>query len=76
MMLGEEVVILHLGQSSYYGLNQTGARVWNWFRDGLTIGQVIDSLETKYEVGRSDAEEDVRKLLDDLVKRGLVQVVL
>lgn len=72
--LGDEVVILGLKDSVYYGLNNVGTRVWQLLQTPHTIDDVVNAVVTEYEVTRETAEADVGALLADLHARGLVAI--
>ena len=45
-----EAVLLHLGTHSYYGLNQTGVRIWQLMSQGLTLAEICQALEDQFDV--------------------------
>jgi hypothetical protein len=72
--LGNEVVILGLRDSVYYGLSEVGTRVWQLLQTPRPIGEIVDRLVVEYEVDRQQAEADLQALLRDLQARGLIVV--
>jgi hypothetical protein len=71
---GNEVVILGLRDSVYYGLEEAGARVWQLLQVRRTIAEIVDVLVAEYDVPRDRADADVRALVADLQTRGLVAI--
>lgn len=69
-----ENVILDLEDGVYYGLNAVGTQVWNRIQDPTTIGEVVDDLTAKYDVGHERCFDDVVSLLEDLAENGLIVV--
>jgi hypothetical protein len=72
--LGDEVVILGLRDSVYYGLANVGARVWEALQTPHTLGEIVDMIVAEYDVPAERAEADLQVLLADLHARGLVDI--
>jgi hypothetical protein len=70
--VGEETVILHLGNGTYYGLDAVGARFWQLMREGKSLGEICDAVLDEYEVSREDLERDMTVLIKDLVTQDLI----
>lgn len=71
-MVGDETVILHLGNGTYYGLDPIGARLWTALEGGRSVSAVLDDILEIFEVDRSTAEQDLLALLADLAENELV----
>ena len=74
--LGDEVVILGLRDSTYYGLDDVGARIWDLLQTRRTLGEILDVLVAEYEVARDRAAADLTALVAELQGRGLVAITL
>lgn len=72
--LGDEVIILGLDDSMYYGLTATGARIWELVQTPRTIDDILSVITAEFEVDRERAEADLQPLLADLQARGLVAI--
>jgi hypothetical protein len=70
--VGGELVILHLGSGTYFGLDEIGTRIWQLLGEGLTPAAVCDRLEVEYDVPRETLERDLVALIDDLRLHDLV----
>ncbi len=66
-----ETVILDPAKGVYFGLDGVGARVWELLANPIRFGDLIDTLESEYEVDRATLESDIRALLADLTDAGL-----
>ncbi|MGH9668630.1 MAG: PqqD family protein [Terriglobales bacterium] len=73
-VVGEEAVILHLKDGTYYGLNAVGATVWNLIQQPRTVAELRDSVLRQYEVERSQCEQDLTRLLQELTEAGLIDI--
>lgn len=69
-----EMVLLDLSSGTYFGLNETGARIWNLLQHGGTLRHVFDAGLAEYEVLPSDFERDLLALVRELCARGLARV--
>jgi len=70
--LGDEVVILHLGSGTYFGLDAVGARMWQLLGEGKSLNEICDVVLVEYEVSREDLEHDITGLIKDLLAQDLV----
>ena len=70
--LGEDVVILDLASSSYLGLENVGATVWDMLAEPRSVSELETDLAAVYEVDPRDLSRDLRPFLEDLVARGLL----
>ena len=74
--LGDEIVILGLRDSVYYGLSDVGARIWDLIQTPRTLSEILSSLVAEYDVSAADAAAGLDRLLRDLETRGLVAITL
>jgi hypothetical protein len=72
--LGEEVVVLDLGSSSYLGLDDVAARVWELMKQPRSVEEIELTLVKEYDVDPEQCSRDVRAFLTGLIERGLVVV--
>jgi coenzyme PQQ synthesis protein D (PqqD) len=70
-------VVYSPGDESYFGLNGTGAEVWNLLpKEGATFEDVLQKMVALYpEAPEADLRTDLGDLLDELVKHGLMRRV-
>jgi hypothetical protein len=70
--IGDEVVILHLGSGTYFGLDPVGARIWKLMGEEKTLAEVCDVILDEYEVSRENLERDIKVLIRDLLAHDLI----
>jgi hypothetical protein len=63
---GDEVVILGLRDSVYYGLSKVGVRRWELLQQPRTLDDNAAVLVAEYDVSLNDAKADLQDLLGDL----------
>jgi hypothetical protein len=73
--IDDETVMMDIDQGSYFGLNQTGTRIWALLAAPIAIGDVCDQLTEEFDVPREQCEQQVVGFLESMLARGLVQVV-
>jgi hypothetical protein len=61
-----EGVLLHMGTSHYFTLNETGTFIWQLLGEGLTLGEVEEKLQERYDVSPERAEQSVLDLVRKL----------
>jgi hypothetical protein len=72
--VGDEVAILDLDRSIYYGLDPIGARIWELMQTPIPLSSVLDVLVTEFDVDDATARSDLLELVDELLATQLVEV--
>ena len=72
--LADEIVILGLRDSVYYGLSDVGARIWDLVQTRRTLGEIVSVLVEEYDVSREEAAAGLDRLIRELETRGLVAI--
>ena len=73
--LVDEIVVLNMNDSTYYGLNGIGAFIWHSIEKTGRVEAVNDAVLNNYEVSRESCEEDVLAFLRELSNAGLIRIV-
>lgn len=73
--IGDEMVILDLNSSTYFGLDPVGVRVWQLMSENRTMSDICETLVAEYDVTHERLQQDIAKLVDDLLKRKLMTIV-
>jgi len=69
-----EMVLLDLKSESYFGLDITGARIWQLMQDHDHLDAVLDTMLDEFEVERDQLTHDICNLIIALRDAGLVTV--
>lgn len=72
--LGEEIILLHLENGNYYGLEEVGARIWRLMEQPTKVREIERVLLEEYDIEPERCHEEVVELLSDLIDNGLVEV--
>lgn len=67
-----EVVLLNQTDGVYYGLQDVGARVWQLIERAHSLDAIQQIVIAEYDVDADACAEDLRRLVADLIDRGLV----
>ena len=67
-----ESVLLHLNTHTYFSLNETGSRIWSLMGDGLTLGEIGQTIEATYDVSADRAQSCVLELATALREQDLI----
>lgn len=70
--VGDEIVIVHLDQGFYYGLDPVGARIWELIESGTAVEEIVETLQAEYDAERERIAADVARLVADLEAHGLL----
>lgn len=72
--LGGEVVLLEVDAGLYYGLNESGARMWHLLVQHGNSDLVYRSLLDEYDASAERLKADFLGFLESLSSRGLLQI--
>lgn len=72
--VGDEVVLLHLTDGVYFGIDAIGAIIWQRLKNGAQASDILSALLLEFDVAPDVLESDVRKFVSDLVVNNLVRM--
>jgi hypothetical protein len=73
--VGDETVLLSVGDGEYYGLNPVAASVWRQIREPRSVGDVCSVLLSEYEgISAADCEQAVCGLVGEMLALGIARV--
>jgi hypothetical protein len=67
-----EIVALDLKESQYYGINDSGAPLWQALQTGATLSELARILVTTYDVDGEVGATDAAEFVEALRRRGLL----
>ena len=70
--LGESAVLIRLQTNRIYELNETGARIWEVLKTGVTRDEIIEKLATEFDIERDALGVAVDELIGTLKAEGLL----
>lgn len=73
--IDNEVVMAHLQNGKYYGLNAVGTALWKFLAEPRTFPEICTHLLAKFEVDEACCRQDTREVLTQLLHANLVKVV-
>jgi hypothetical protein len=69
-----EAVLLQLETGEYFGLDETGARIWQLIVEKGNLEAVEAALCDEFDVDAAVASSDLNTLVDELVARKLIEI--
>lgn len=69
------VALLDTEENKYFSLNSTGALVWENLFLSNSLDGLCEELAKVYDISSDRCRPDVGRLLEDLAKSGLVEIV-
>jgi PqqD family protein of HPr-rel-A system len=70
--LDKATVLVDVPSGRIFELNETGTRIWELLGEGLDADSIMHHLVDEFEVEHSQAEDEVRRLLEQLRTEGLL----
>ena len=74
-LLERESVLLNLETERYFGLDETGTRMWELVTTSPSIDAAYQELLAEYEVPRDLLRENLTELVGHLVEHGLLEIL-
>ena len=65
-------VLMDTATGDCFELNGAGRDIWHKISAGADVDDVVDDLLRAYEVDRATLAADVRKLVEELARRGIL----
>lgn len=73
-VVDEEMVILDPDSGAYFGLDETGAVIWQHLSESGSLQEVYDAMYAIYDVDSEQLEADICRFVQELVDAQLVEV--
>jgi hypothetical protein len=73
--LDEEVAVLDLVRSRYYGLEGVAAHIWSILEEPRSVEQICTSVVDQFDVSEDDCRRDIGDFLASLQAAGLLEQV-
>lgn len=72
--INDEVAILDLERSLYFGLEGVGVEIWEALEQPRSVAELCDRIVASFDVSRKECEKDVLELLASLQNEGLIEI--
>jgi hypothetical protein len=72
--MGSGIVVLNLSSEHFYELNEVGKRFWELLTDHQAYSPAFNILQAEYEVSTTQLQEDMTRLIVELLKAELIIV--
>jgi hypothetical protein len=70
-----EVVILSMQAQAYFGLGDTGSRIWEMLATPRLVSELCAELTEVYQVDQQTCDHDTITFLNKLLNEGLIRIV-
>jgi hypothetical protein len=67
-----ELVVLHLKNGRYYGLDPISARLWRGIEAGKTLDAIVAEVAPQYDVDSNRLMDDLRSVEAEFLAEGLM----
>lgn len=67
-----ETIVIDLVSGAYYSLRGSSTPVWELARSGLTIDEIVASLDKRFDASTSEIKAAVEPVLDELTAEGVL----
>jgi len=73
--LDRECVLLNLDTERYFGLDETGTRMWQLITTASNMDAAVQALLAEYDVEADLLKANLSELMSRLVENGLLEVI-
>ena len=70
--LAGEAVLLHLGTSTYFGLDSVGTRIWHLLEEQHSADTIVPTLLEEFDVDEHQLRRDLDALVTQLLNKKLL----
>jgi hypothetical protein len=71
---GNEMVMLSMEDSRYYGINEVGVRVWALMEAPMSIAGIVDAICDEFDVSTEQCAQDVLAFVAQLQQKNMAIV--
>lgn len=72
--MGDELVMLHLDQSSYFGLDPIGRAIWERLQEPIKLDDLCASLREEFDIDEETCLADTTEFLRRLARNDLLTI--
>lgn len=69
-----EAIIMNLANGLYYSMDEVGSAIWEMVEQARSVDEMAGALSARYDVERTTVDEDVARLVGQLLDEQLVVV--
>ena len=69
-----DIVLLNLRNGAYYGLDETGAEIWDMLQNGADLQTLTDTLHMRSGEDRARINADLLTFLSDMLEHKLIDI--
>ena len=73
--LNDEVALLNLKTSLYFGIDEVGACVWQTLTEPKPVAELCRQILDRFDVEKAQCEADLLEFLTQLEHAGLIEIV-
>ena len=73
--LNDEIVILNLKSTLYFGLDEVGAYIWQSLSEPRAVSELCKAVRHRFDIGDERCRTDVFEFLTQLDHAGLIESV-
>ena len=67
-----EAILINLANGNYYSMDKVGAKIWELIEAGASVDELVANIVLLYDVAEEEVRGDIERLVEALVKEGLV----
>lgn len=69
-----ETILLNKERGTYQGLSGVGPRIWEMVQEPTTVGTLVETVSTEYDVEPQRCEQDIHEFLQEMAAEHLIEI--
>ncbi|MCX5753130.1 MAG: PqqD family protein [Candidatus Krumholzibacteria bacterium] len=70
--IDDKIVLINLDSGFYYSLNEVGCFIFNRILKSKEVGDILDEIESTFEVSQREAREDLDGFVESLRREKII----
>ena len=70
--IDDKIVLINLDSGFYYSLNEVGCFIFNRILKSKEVGDILDEIESSFEVSKGEAREDIEEFVESLKREKII----
>ncbi|HYH15192.1 MAG TPA: PqqD family protein, partial [Flavisolibacter sp.] len=70
--VGEEIVMMSITESRYFGLNKTGKQIWTLLEQPKSFDEICNALSKEYNISLHQCINEVQPFFDELIGERII----
>ena len=72
--VGNEIVMMSIKESKYFGLNKTGSMIWNILESPMTLQDICQRMSNDFKISYKKCLDETQPFIDEMLKEKVITI--